>query len=218
LIVTVLFVGQVYLAAIYVPAGTRYAGASADTAFYTLSADIVGAWFLPIVTLTSGVVGLLSNALVSQATTARVLFSMARDGHRPAPLGRVNPRTQVPSLAIMAVAMASLFIAFAGVAYLDVMVTLVTFGALTAYILLHVAVISHFHRKGGAGLFRHRISPLIGIALLSYALWTTNVNAKILGVIWMAGGVLVSVRLRRRDRSRARMAAGTMADESTVPR
>lgn len=198
LIVTVLFVGQVYLAAVLVPLGTHYEGSSADTAFYTLSAAVVGHWFLPVVTLTSGVVALMSNTLVSQATTARVLYSMSRDGRLPRYLRKVDPQSQVPSNAILTVAGLSAVIGVIGSHYVDVMVTLVTFGALTAYILLHLAVMRYFRRLGEARLFLHTASPVIGIALLGYALWTTNVHAKILGLSWIAAGLVILAVLRRR--------------------
>lgn len=198
MLVTVLFVGQVYLAAVFVPLGTVYQGAAADTAFYTLSAEIVGAWFLPVITLTSGIIALMANTLVSQATTARVLFSMSRDKRLPAYLSRISARTNVPANAIVTVALVSFVVAFAGAGYLDVMVTLVTFGALTAYILLHVSVMIYFRKIGQAQLFSHGVSPVLGVLLLSYALWSTNVHAKVLGAAWMLGGLLIAWVMRRR--------------------
>lgn len=197
-IVTFLFVGQVYLAAVFVPLGTRYEGSSADSAFYVLSTIIVGKWFLPVVTLTSGVVALMSNTLVSQATTARVLYSMSRDGRLPRYLSKLDARSKVPSNAIYTVALASLAIGMIGANFLDVMVTLVTFGALTAYILLHASVMVYFRRLGEARLFLHTISPVVGIVLLAFALWTTNVHAKVLGAVWMAFGLVMVFVLRRR--------------------
>jgi amino acid transporter len=197
-IVTFLFVGQVYLAAVFVPQGTRYEGAAADTAFYRVSTEIVGNWFLAVITLTSGVVASLSNALVAQSTTARVLYSMSRDKRLPAFLGKLHARTKSPSNAVVTVALLSFVIGAVGARSLEVMVTLVTFGALMAYLLLHVAVIQHFRRLGKAKVFLHMVSPAIGIALLGCALWTTNDLAKMLGLVWMTVGLVMALVLRKR--------------------
>jgi len=151
-----------------------------------------------VITLTSGIIALMANTLVSQATTARVLFSMSRDKRLPAYLSRISARTNVPANAIVTVALVSFVVAFAGAGYLDVMVTLVTFGALTAYILLHVSVMIYFRKIGQAQLFSHGVSPVLGVLLLSYALWSTNVHAKVLGAAWMLGGLLIAWVMRRR--------------------
>lgn len=47
-------------------------------------------------------------------------------------------------------------------------------------------------------LFSHGVSPVLGVLLLSYALWSTNVHAKVLGAAWMLGGLLIAWVMRRR--------------------
>ena len=75
-----------------------------------------------------------------------------------------------------------------GVGQIDVIVTMVTFGALTAYILLHISVINHFGiRQSSRKYFIHWISPVIGVAILGYALYSTNILAKIIGISWLHG-------------------------------
>ena len=65
------------------------------------------------------------------------------------------------------------------VGQIELIVTMVTFGALTAYILLHISVIIHFGiRQSSRKYFIHWISPILGIAVLGYALYSTNVLPK----------------------------------------
>jgi len=91
----------------------------------------------------------------------------------------------------------SLMIGIAGTQEQELLTTLVTFGALTAYILLHVAVLVHFGIRGRSRkVLVHWVSPVIGAAVLLYALWNADANAKIVGLSWLAIGVLIAACLR----------------------
>jgi amino acid transporter len=82
------------------------------------------------------------------------------------------------------------------------MTTMVTFGALTAYILGHVSVIVDFGIRGGSRkIFVHWISPIIGIVVLGYALISTSELAKIVGVCWLIVGAIIAVVLRLKGRT-----------------
>jgi amino acid transporter len=190
-LVAALFVAQVYLAALFVPVGTTFDANSSETAFYDIAIVAVGAWFKVIITVTTAVIAMLANALVSQATTSRLIFSMARDGQLPTFLAVVEPKRKVPVRAILLVAVLSTAIGIFAVAKADLVTTLVTFGSLTAYCLLHVAVMRHFAAQGNrARVFKHWVSPILGIIILGYALWSATVEAKTLAGIWLAVGLI----------------------------
>ena len=199
--VTVLFVLQVYLAAIYVPEGTTFAdGASTNNAFYNIAGQVVGHWFKVLITLTSALIAIFANSIASQATSSRLVFSMARDKQLPHFLAYVSSRA-VPRNAMLFIAGLSLVIGIIGTQEQALLTTLVTFGALTAYILLHVAVLTHFGIRGRSRhWFVHWASPMIGSAVLIYALWSADIHAKILGVCWLALGVLIATYFRRSGR------------------
>ncbi|MGY4651274.1 MFS family permease [Mycobacterium sp. URHB0021] len=60
--VTFLFVVQVYLAAIFVPAATTFAdGDETNNAFYHIAGDVVGHWFEVVVTLTSALIAIFAE-------------------------------------------------------------------------------------------------------------------------------------------------------------
>ncbi|HTW37623.1 MAG TPA: APC family permease [Steroidobacteraceae bacterium] len=205
--VAVMFVLQVYLAALFVPPGTTFEGGAAATAFYDIAQVAAGAVFKTIITLTSALIAILANAIVSQATTSRLIFSMARDRQIPRFLAAVHERRKVPVRAILTVALFSMGIGLLAVNVPDFITSVVTFGCLTAYCLLHVAVLRHFRSPGmRSRLFAHVISPLVGLAILVYALWRSALPAKEVGVAWIVTGVVVYLVRRRTLSGRDRLA------------
>jgi len=201
--VAVMFMLQVYLAALFVPRGTRFDADSAVTAFYDIAAIAGGPVFKTIITLTSALIAILANAIVSQATTSRLVFSMARDEQIPHFFATVDDKRKIPVRAIVVVALLSTAIGLIAINGADLVTSMVTFGSLAAYCLLHVAVMRYFAGQGmRRRWFAHLISPLLGLAILLYTLWKTPAPARIVGTIWLAAGVLI-YRFQGRSRSGA---------------
>ncbi|KAM9862832.1 APC family permease [Leucobacter sp. BZR 635] len=202
--VTVIFVLQVYLAALFVPTGTEFAaGDDTNNAFYNIAGEVVGPWFKVVITLTSALIAIFANSIASQATSSRLVFSMARDGQLPRIFARVSNR-QVPRNAMLLIAGLSLIVGILGTTEQELLTTLVTFGALTAYILLNVAVIVHFGViSRSRNVFLHWISPIIGTLVLGYALWNASTNAQMIGLAWLAIGAAIASYWHFRGRKRA---------------
>lgn len=198
-----LFVAQVYFAALFVPNNAPFAeGDAVNNAFYYISETVVAPWFKIVFTLITAMIALFANVLVSHATTSKMIFAMARDGQLPRRLAVVGKKHQVPTAAMIVVTILTAIIGVLGVGQIDVIVTMVTFGALTAYILLHVSVIIHFGvRQSSRKYFIHWISPVLGIAVLGYALYSTNILAKIIGISWLIIGTIVALVLKRSGRT-----------------
>ena len=199
--VTIIFVLQVYLAAIFVPSGTTFApGDATNNAFYHIAGDVIGPWFEIVITLTSALIAIFANSLASQATSSRLVFGMARDGQLPRIFSRVDKR-QVPRNALLLIVALSLVIGIAGTSEQELLTTLVTFGALTAYILLNIAVIAHFGiKERSRSVFLHWISPVIGILVLGYALWNASTLTKVVGLCWLVIGAAVATYWQVRGR------------------
>ncbi|KRA37870.1 amino acid transporter [Nocardioides sp. Root614] len=200
--VGVLFVLQVCLAAVLIPTGTTFAdGDETNNAFYDIVSHSMAPWFGHVVLLTNALIALFANAIASNATSSRLVFSMARDGQLPRFLARVSDH-KVPRNAMLFIAVLSIGIGVLGVEQSGLLITLVTFGALTAYILLNVAVVNHFIVRGKSRrFFLHLASPVIGTAILLFAMWSANPHAKILGVCWLAVGVGVAAFFKVTGRS-----------------
>ncbi|MEO7122086.1 MAG: APC family permease [Lacisediminihabitans sp.] len=202
-LVVVLFVAQVYFAALFVPTTEPFkAGDATNNAFYDIAGVVVAPWFKVVFTLISALIALFANVLVSHATTSKMVFAMARDGQLPRVLAHLNPKRRVPTAAMVVVAIVSVILGVVAVGQIEILTTMVTFGALTAYILLHISIIVDFGIRGSSKhIFIHWISPIIGIVVLGYALWSTNVLAKIVGLSWIVVGILIALLLRRFGRT-----------------
>ncbi len=198
--VAAMFMLQVYGAALFVPHGARFEGSAADTAFYDIAGIAAGPAFKTFITLISALIAILANAIVSQATTARLVFSMARDRQIPGVLAAVDPRRKLPVRAILLVAVLSTVIGLAAINASDLVTSMVTFGSLSAYCLLHVSVMRYFRTQPGRHRwFAHAVSPALGAAILLYTLWKSPLPARIVGGCWLVIGVaLYLIRRTRR--------------------
>jgi len=195
LVVGVLFMLQTWIAT-DLARGMRFS--SPETAFYEIAGRAGGT---PLRLLTSGVNILASgiaNALAAQAAVSRILYAMARDGKLPAALARVHPRYQTPYVSTLVVAGISVVIGLIFARRVDDLTRVVNFGALSGFLLLHVAVISHFVIRGGSrAWFPHLVSPLAGVAVIGYVLYEMDGAAKIMGAVWIGAGILYLAVLTR---------------------
>lgn len=205
--VAALFMAQVYLAALYIPQGTVFAdGEPTNNAFYNVAGQAGGDWLRVIVTLTSALIAIFAGSIASMATSSRLIFSMARDGQLPGFIAAISPSRNTPRNAILIITALSLVIGLLGAEHLDVLTTLVTFGALTAYILLNIAVFYRFALADRSRyLFQHWLSPVIGTAILVYAIWHADPHAQTLGIIWMCVGFVLAGILKVRGGSGLRV-------------
>ncbi len=207
LLAGVLFIVQTWLASMLVPDGATLIkdGDPDGTAFYD-AAHVAGGAFLDKTTaLATAIAWGFANSLVAQAATSRLLYAMARDRQLPSFLARIDPRRQVPVNATLIVAVVSLALGLYmsrrddGITLLS---SLVNFGALTAFLVLNVAVVWHFvKRKGSRDYLRHLVLPVVGFAVLLFVVINANIAAQRLALIWAVIGVamLVVFRLRNRD-------------------
>jgi amino acid transporter len=134
----------------------------------------------------------IAGAMSAQAATARLLFSMARDGKLPKLLAHVHPVRKVPEYAIFLVAIVTLVIGVAMVDEFELLASMVSFGALIGFLLLHLSVMAHFlWRQKSRDWFRHLVVPLIGLSIVGYVLINAQANAVKYGLAWMAAGIVV---------------------------
>jgi amino acid transporter len=204
-VVAALFVLQTYLAALLVPGTTQFDGEDAtNNAFYTVSGIVSGHWFLVVIAVTTAVAAAVANSLVAQAATSRLLYSMARDRTLPRFLAHISPHRRVPDRAVLLVAALSLFLGLVFVGQIGFLSTLVNFGALVAFLLLHLSVAVYYLIKKRQRTYgMHLAVPAIGFVIIGYVLYNAGTPAKIGGLIWLALGILVLTirKLTGRDTS-----------------
>jgi amino acid transporter len=192
-----LFIVQTWVAALLVPdPDTLIAeGDAAGTAFYDAAGVAGGAWLATLTAVATAIAWGFANSLVAQAATSRLLFAMARDRQLPGFLARVHPTRRVPVNASLFVAAISLALGIYmsqrddGITLLS---TLVNFGALSAFLLLHVSVVVHFIvRKKSRDYWRHLTVPVIGFAILVAVVINAQVAAQTLGFTWLGIGLVL---------------------------
>jgi amino acid transporter len=204
-----LFIVQTWVAALLVPAPERLItdGDPEGTAFYDAAGVAAGPWLATLTAVATAIAWGFANSLVAQAATSRLLFAMARDRQLPALLGRVHPVRRVPVNATLLVAAVSLVLGIYMSAREDgitLLSTLVNFGALSAFLVLHVSVIVHYLvRQKSTDYWRHLAVPVIGFAILAYVVVNAQVAAQTLGFGWFVVGVVVLGVLLVTDRKPA---------------
>jgi amino acid transporter len=183
-----LFIVQTWVAALLVPSPDRLIseGDPGGTAFYDAAAVAGGAWLSTLTAIATAIAWGFANSLVAQAATSRLLFAVLR---------RVHPVRRVPVNATLLVAVVSLVLGIAMSARDDgitLLSTLVNFGALTAFLVLHVSVVVHYAVRGRSrDYWRHLAVPVIGFAILVYVVINAQVAAQTLGFAWLAVGVVL---------------------------
>jgi amino acid transporter len=196
-----LFIVQTWVAALLVPEPETLIaeGDAAGTAFYDAAEVAGGAWLGTLTAVATAIAWGFANSLVAQAATSRLLFAMARDRQLPSILAKIDPKHRVPVNATLFVALISLGLGLYmsqrddGITLLS---TLVNFGALTAFLLLHVSVVVHFIvKKKSRNWGLHLVVPVIGFAILAYVIYNAQVAAQELGFVWLGIGVAVLIFL-----------------------
>ena len=142
----------------------------------------------------------IANAMAAQAATSRLLYSMSRDRQLPSFLKRINTR-KVPQNAILLVSGISAVLVLFFVGQIDLISSLVNFGALFGFMLLHLSVIVFYvvHRKSRNYLL-HLAVPAIGFLIIGYVLFNANIEAKVGGLVWLVLGAAVFLYYRATGR------------------
>jgi amino acid transporter len=223
LLAGVLFIVQTWVASLLVPdpQGLIDNGDPEGTAFYDAADVAGGAWLSKLTALATAIAWGFANSLVAQAATSRLLYAMARDRQLPSFLARIDPRHKVPANATFLVAIVSLGLGLWMAARDDgitLLSSLVNFGAMTAFLALHVSVVVHYVVRGGSrDWLRHVVLPAVGFAILLFVVINADVAAQTLGFIWLGVGVVILVALYATGR-RPHLAALTETEQAEEAR
>ncbi|HEV8562655.1 MAG TPA: APC family permease [Actinophytocola sp.] len=201
-LVAVLFVVQTWVAALLVPDRQKLLtdGDPGGTAFYDAAEHAGGHWLFVVTAVATAIAWGFADALVAQAATSRLLYSMARDRQLPRFLAKVHETYRVPEYATFVVAIISVVV---GIGFtlrddygITLLTTLVNFGALTAFLLLHVAVFVHYMiRRRSSDFLRHLVVPVCGVVILGYVVIKAKVTAQAVGLIWLGIGIVIMLVL-----------------------
>jgi amino acid transporter len=85
------------------------------------------------------------------------------------------------------------------VGQIAVISSLVNFGALLGFLLLHVSVaVYYLGKKKSKNYLLHLVVPLIGFLIIGYVLLNADITAKIGGIVWLVvGGIVYAIFARK---------------------
>src|SRR5204863_9308897 len=125
------------------PAGPDRRRRCGGIAFYAAARLAGGPWLATLCAIATAIAWGLPDSMVAQVAISRLLYAMARDGQLPRLLGKVSRKHNVPTNAILLVAVVSTGLGL----YMNsrddgigLLASLINFGALTAFLALHVSV------------------------------------------------------------------------------
>jgi amino acid transporter len=168
-IVTVLFLVQAYFAQLVHPDYTNLPGG--PDAFTQIFRDAGGEVLAKVLAL-AVVTAAIANATDSTGGASRLLYGMGRDGVLPKPVfGYLWPRSATPVINVAIIAVVSILLATKDI---TTVIAMINFGALFAFFLVNLSVISHFVLRGGRrsamDLVRYLVAPLVGAVVIIW-LW-----------------------------------------------
>lgn len=176
-------------------------GGATDRAFYHTVDQVCPGWFTSIFTVVNAFVAIFACLVVAHSSTARLVFAMARDKVMLSVLSLTSSKG-VPWVATVVVATVTAILAVTFASHVETMTTLVTFGALSSYVFLHADVIVQCVSKEGSRKWvRHLVVPILGALTLLIALAKTEEMTRIVGLSWLAAGVIGAI-ITRVHRSR----------------
>lgn len=202
--VALLFVAQTWVAGLLVadPSELIAKGDGAGVAFYETAGAAGGPWLYVLTAVSTAIAWGFADALVAQAATSRLLFAMARDRQLPKVLAKVHPKHRIPVNATFFVAGLSLVLGIILTILPDglaLIATLVNFGALSAFLVLNVAVVWYFIvKQKSRRWFVHLVFPVIGFFVLAAVMFNAREAAQTVGLIWLAIGIVVAIVLYKR--------------------
>jgi len=185
-----IFMLQTWVAGLVHPG---YKDLSPTMAFFDVAREAGGQWLYVLLLVVSVLAVGIANALVAQSAISRVLYSMGRDRILPASrfLARVHPRFRTPVNATVLVGAVSILVA--GFVPEESIIKFVNFGALTAFMLLNLAVFWHFFIRRGRRrhVLRYLVFPLLGLAIVAFVWSGFDRVTFVFGGCWLAVGLVL---------------------------
>lgn len=204
-----IFIVMAFLMALILPGGQlENAEAAGSQIALTIGGQVFAAFFL------AALVAQQFNAgIAAQASSARLLFAMGRDGIFPrAFFGYISRKFRTPSLNIILCGVIGLGAVFLS---LQTSTSFINFGAFVGFTMVNVAVIAYYvrHRAERLNRFLYIVLPAIGAIVDLYLLVNLDILAKLVGGSWLLLGLIyLAVLTRGFTRKSPELGAGATAE------
>lgn len=193
IILTLISCGLIFIVVAYVThlVHPSFAYENVDNAAYEIARQIAPSVFGGVF-LVGTIAGQFAAGLSAQASGARLLYAMGRDGVLPKKFfGVLNSKTKTPVYAICLTGVVALLAIFLDVTSAT---SYINFGGFIAYTFVNMSVIGHYFvrskERGLKGFILYLVLPLIGAIMCIYMLIHLEKIAIILGVAWTIAGCI----------------------------
>ena len=193
IILTLLVCGAIFLVVTYFThlVHPSFDYPNPDNAAYDIAKQVAPSIFGGIF-LIGTIAGQFAAGLSAQASGARLLYAMGRDGVLPKKFfGNLNHKTQTPVNAIILTGVVALFAVFLDVTKAT---AYINFGGFDAFFLVNISVIVYYFvrqkQRSVKGFFLYLVFPVLGALLCLYLLVHLDKIAIILGCAWTVAGII----------------------------
>ena len=193
IILTLLVCGAIFLVVTYFThlVHPSFDYPNPDNAAYDIAKQVAPSIFGGIF-LIGTIAGQFAAGLSAQASGARLLYAMGRDGVLPKKFfGNLNHKTQTPVNAIILTGVVALFAVFLDVTKAT---AYINFGGFVAFFFVNISVIVYYFvkqkQRSVKGFFLYLVFPVLGARLCLYLLVHLDKIAIILGCAWTVAGII----------------------------
>lgn len=193
IILTLLVCGAIFLVVTYFThlVHPSFDYPNPDNAAYDIAKQVAPSIFGGIF-LIGTIAGQFAAGLSAQASGARLLYAMGRDGVLPKKFfGNLNHKTQTPVNAIILTGIVALFAVFLDVTKAT---AYINFGGFVAFFFVNISVIVYYFvkqkQRSVKGFFLYLVFPVLGALLCLYLLVHLDKIAIILGCAWTVAGII----------------------------
>lgn len=174
-----------------------------DAAGYEIVTSVGGKWMHALF-LISAIVACYASGMTAQASVARFIYSMARDGALPKRgLAVLHPRFHTPHWNILLIGAITIVLSLC--LSLDTVLYFISFGVITGFFAVNVSTIAQFYcrerRRGVKNTLQLLCVPLLAMLVNGIMWYSLHIEAKCIGLMWMLAGVVILWTLKRHQRS-----------------
>lgn len=193
IILTLLVCGAIFLIVTYFThlVHPSYDYSNPDNAAYEIARQVAPSVFGGIF-LIGTIAGQFAAGLSAQASGARLLYAMGRDGVLPKKFfGKLNSKTHTPINSIVLTGVVALFAIFLDVTKAT---AYINFGGFVAFFFVNLSVIAYYfvkqRQRSLKGTILYLVFPTLGALLCLYLLVHLDRLAIILGCAWTVAGII----------------------------